>query len=262
MKFILLYLEHSLLLLLPIKIKQPPIVHLPNLNDKQSQYEEEFFSTKISKISSNQIDYQTKESLELMLDELILFFNSFNGPLMQVFPRSLLILDSSIFLFYILFLSRNNPYIISINFNIQLMIILSNLRFQTISQQLDFNTNPNYFTTNLTSFQIHLHTINNIQLTNILNQNKNNMKTKVQSESTLFIFSLLFNITRFGSLPYPLLFSDQFIYPLPYRNTLFPNPILPFLIIFTLRSTSKLRTPQKIQFHFFIFRSLSRSDSF
>jgi len=55
MKFILLYLEHSLLLLLPTKIKQPPIVHLPNLKDKQSQDEEESIHTKISKISSNQL---------------------------------------------------------------------------------------------------------------------------------------------------------------------------------------------------------------
>jgi len=49
MKFILLYLEHSLLLLLPIKTKQPPIVHLPNLRDYQSQYEEESIYPKISK---------------------------------------------------------------------------------------------------------------------------------------------------------------------------------------------------------------------
>jgi len=83
MKFILLYLEHSLLLLLPIKTEQPPTVHLPNLKDSKSHDEEECIHPKISKISSNQIDYQT-ESLELMLDELILFFNSLNGPSMQV----------------------------------------------------------------------------------------------------------------------------------------------------------------------------------
>jgi len=55
MKFILLYFEHSLLLLLSIKIKQPPIVHLPNLKNYQSQDEEEFVHPKISKISSNQL---------------------------------------------------------------------------------------------------------------------------------------------------------------------------------------------------------------
>ena len=54
-KIILLLLEHSLLLLLPIKTKQPPIVHLPNLKNYESQNEEEFDHTKISKISSNQL---------------------------------------------------------------------------------------------------------------------------------------------------------------------------------------------------------------
>jgi len=43
MKLILLYLEHSLLLLLPTKIKQPPIVHLPNNENIESQDEEEYF---------------------------------------------------------------------------------------------------------------------------------------------------------------------------------------------------------------------------
>ena len=79
MKFILLCFEHSLLLLLPIKTKQPPIVHLPNLKNFQPQNEEEFVHTKISKISSNQFDHQTS-SLELMLDELIFSFNSLKGP--------------------------------------------------------------------------------------------------------------------------------------------------------------------------------------
>jgi len=55
MKFILHYLEHSLLLLLSIKTKQPPIAHLPNLKNKKSQYEEEFDHAKISKISFNQL---------------------------------------------------------------------------------------------------------------------------------------------------------------------------------------------------------------
>jgi len=49
MKFILHYLEHSLLLLLPIKTKQPPIVHLPILNNKKAQDEEECIHPKISK---------------------------------------------------------------------------------------------------------------------------------------------------------------------------------------------------------------------
>jgi len=55
MKFILHHLEHSLLLLFLTKTKQPPIYHLPNLKNKKSQDEEEFFHTKISKISSNQL---------------------------------------------------------------------------------------------------------------------------------------------------------------------------------------------------------------
>ena len=94
MKFILLYLEYSLLLLLPIKTKQPPIVHLPNLKNNKSQDEEECLYSKISK-SSNQIDHQTL--LELMLDELIFFINFLNGPFSQVFSRSSFILDFSIF---------------------------------------------------------------------------------------------------------------------------------------------------------------------
>jgi len=48
-KFILLYFGHSLLLLLPIKTKQPPIVHLPNLKNNKSQDEEECNHPKISK---------------------------------------------------------------------------------------------------------------------------------------------------------------------------------------------------------------------
>jgi len=57
MKFILQNLEHSLLLFLPIKTKQPPIVpRPPNLIDgQQPQDEEEFFYAKISKILSNQL---------------------------------------------------------------------------------------------------------------------------------------------------------------------------------------------------------------
>ena len=55
MKFILLDLEHSLLLLLPTRIKQPPIVHLANNKNNKSQNEEECIHTKISKISSNQL---------------------------------------------------------------------------------------------------------------------------------------------------------------------------------------------------------------
>ena len=54
-KFILLDLEHSLLLLLPIKTKQLPFVHLPNLKNKESQDEEESFHTKYQKIPSNQL---------------------------------------------------------------------------------------------------------------------------------------------------------------------------------------------------------------
>ena len=45
------------------------------------------------------IDHQTfwwEEVLELMLDELIFFFNSSNNPFLQVFSKSTLILDSSI----------------------------------------------------------------------------------------------------------------------------------------------------------------------
>jgi len=53
MKFILQNLEHSLLLLLLTKTKQPPIVHLPNLKNLKSQHEEECFHAKISQISSN-----------------------------------------------------------------------------------------------------------------------------------------------------------------------------------------------------------------
>jgi len=56
MKFILQNLEHSLLLFLPIKTKQPPIVHdIPIYKNDQSQDEEESIHTKISKISSNQL---------------------------------------------------------------------------------------------------------------------------------------------------------------------------------------------------------------
>jgi len=55
MNSILLEIEHSLLLLLSTKIKQPPIVHLPNLKDYQPQDEEEFDYSNISKISSNQL---------------------------------------------------------------------------------------------------------------------------------------------------------------------------------------------------------------
>jgi len=82
MKFILLYFEHSLLLPLPIKTKQPPKVHLPISNNYESQDEEECFHPKISKISSNQLIIKPRQtlSLELMLDELIFFVNSFNGP--------------------------------------------------------------------------------------------------------------------------------------------------------------------------------------
>ena len=54
MKFILLYLKHSLLLLLPIKAKQPPNARSPNYKNKP-QYKEECFQTKISKISSDQL---------------------------------------------------------------------------------------------------------------------------------------------------------------------------------------------------------------
>jgi len=107
MKFILLYFEHSLLLLLPIKTKQPPIVHLPKLKNYISQDEEESIHSKISKISS--IDHQTL-SLELILDVLIFSFNSPNGPLLQVSRRSSCILESSIFYLQIL-----QPFIIQIN---------------------------------------------------------------------------------------------------------------------------------------------------
>jgi len=60
MKFILHWIEHLLLLLLPIKIKQPAIVHLPNLKNKESHNEEESFHSKISKISSNQLIIKPK----------------------------------------------------------------------------------------------------------------------------------------------------------------------------------------------------------
>jgi len=49
MKFILLYLENSLLLLLPTKIKQPPIVHLPIWRKNIPQNEEESFHPKYQK---------------------------------------------------------------------------------------------------------------------------------------------------------------------------------------------------------------------
>jgi len=59
MKFILLYFENSLLLLLPTKTKQPPIVHLPNwIHSQISQEEEEFVHPKISNIIQS-IDHQT-----------------------------------------------------------------------------------------------------------------------------------------------------------------------------------------------------------
>jgi len=47
MKFILLDLEHSLLLLLPTKTKQPPNVHFPNLKNSKPQDEEEPIHAKI-----------------------------------------------------------------------------------------------------------------------------------------------------------------------------------------------------------------------
>jgi len=43
------------LLFLPIKTKQPPNVHPPNLKDIEAQDEEEFVHPKISKVSSNQL---------------------------------------------------------------------------------------------------------------------------------------------------------------------------------------------------------------
>ena len=49
MKFILLHFEHSLLLLLSIKIKQPPIVHLPNLNDYNHNMKRSSFTLKYQK---------------------------------------------------------------------------------------------------------------------------------------------------------------------------------------------------------------------
>jgi len=49
MKFILLQIEHPLLLLLPIKIKQPSIDHLSNLKNLKSQYEEELIHAKYQK---------------------------------------------------------------------------------------------------------------------------------------------------------------------------------------------------------------------
>jgi len=102
MKFILLYLSHSLLLLLPIKTKQPPIVRLPNLKNYYSQNEEECIDPKNIKNIIQSNDHQTQSVLEWMLDELILFFNSLNGPFLQVFSRSLLILDSLAPIFYLI----------------------------------------------------------------------------------------------------------------------------------------------------------------
>jgi len=55
MKFILHDLEHSLFPLLSTKTKQPPIVHLPNLNNNDLKDKEESIHPKISKSSSNQL---------------------------------------------------------------------------------------------------------------------------------------------------------------------------------------------------------------
>ena len=127
MKFILLHLEHSLLLLLPTKTKQPPIVHLSNYKNKEPQDEEEFCYTKYQNIIQL-IDYQTLY-LELMLDELILSFNSLNGPFSQMFSRLLgnLVLHN---LFNILSYLEITHGSSQINHNIQQMIILSKLDFR------------------------------------------------------------------------------------------------------------------------------------
>jgi len=51
--------------------------------NKESQNEEEFAQPKNIKNIIQSIDHQTL-SLELMLDELISFFNSLNSPFLQV----------------------------------------------------------------------------------------------------------------------------------------------------------------------------------
>ena len=161
MKFILHHLEDSLLLLLPTKTKQPPIVHLPNLkNGTKSQDEEEFFHTKNIKNIIQSIDHQTHKtwSLELMLDELIFSFNSPNGPSLQVVLRSLLILESAIFYLQIL-----KPFIITSS----LILSTSNGENESwekkswelksgISQQKPSQTQPKHTTNNHTLTQQHL----------------------------------------------------------------------------------------------------------